>query len=114
MLALLGQAQAETGTLDVRALRRLLRRVGYYTANLESAFMRWAEENLPLGLRPYGITVDTDGAHIHPIAAIDVLITQARTRESRVTTLLWSVAAAGVGAIAIIGVNWALQRRRRR
>lgn len=85
--------------ISENGLRKLLIRLGYY-GTVGEAFAAWAETNLPHDMRPYGIVVDAEGAHINPPEALDVLITQVRSGGSGpLRTLFWAVLTAGVGAV---------------
>jgi hypothetical protein len=98
MFGALGQDEPATATISSSGLQQLLARLGYY-GEIGDAFVRWAETNLPHGLRPYGLIVDAEGAHVNPPDALDVLIDQVRSRESPLKTLFWSTLAAGIGAV---------------
>ncbi|MGH9463107.1 MAG: hypothetical protein ACRD1X_18000 [Vicinamibacteria bacterium] len=98
MFGALGQDEPASALITPPGLAQLLSRAGYY-GSLSEAFSRWAETNLPHDLRPYGIVVDSEGAHINPPEALDVLIDSVRARESPLKTLFWSTLAAATGAI---------------
>lgn len=98
MFGALGQDEPESALITPQGLAQLLARLGYY-GGLTEAFARWAETNLPHNLRPYGIAVDAEGAHVNPAEALDILIESVRARESPLKTLFWSTLAAATGAI---------------
>jgi hypothetical protein len=96
----LGQEADEvrTALISPTGLRQLLAKLGYY-GGLTEAFARWAETNLPHDLRPYGIIIDAEGAHVNPPEALDILIESVRSTPSPWKTLFWSTLAATAGAI---------------
>lgn len=98
--------------ISLAGLRRLLRRVGFLGPSLHVEFLRWAEVSLPLDMRPVGIEIGPDYAEVAPASALEVLIDEARGRQSPWAALGWATLAAGVGAVVYAVVDRALQRRR--
>jgi hypothetical protein len=96
--------EPSTAIITIAGLQQLLARVGYY-GDPSEAFARWGETNLPHTLRPYGIVLDAEGAHINPPEALDILIDHSRSRESPLKALFWSTLAATLGAIVYVIVQ---------